>query len=120
MIASSIMAVVISLVLVVLLYIYILPEAKKPYLNQFFQLVHEFLTIKTLWVDKIFRFFYVFSAVSSVVYGVFMLFNDFTFVIGLISLLLGPIACRIVYELLLLQIILVQNVMEIKDQLKKR
>ncbi len=119
-IGSSIIATVISLILVILLYIYILPENKRPHLNKLFTFIHDFLSIKTLWIDKIFRFFFVLSAVSSLVYGIFMLFNDATFLLGLGMILFGPIASRVVYEIMLLSVMLVQNVIEINEHLKKK
>ena len=120
LIGSSIIATVISLILVILLYIYVLPESKRPHLNKLFTFIHDFLSIKTLWIDKIFRFFFVLSAVSSLVYGIFMLFNDSTFLMGLGMIIFGPIASRVFYEIMLLTVMLVQNVIEINEQLKKR
>ena len=119
-VGSSIIATVISLILVMLLYIYVLPENKRPHLNKLFTFIHDFLSIKTLWIDKIFRFFFVLSAVSSLVYGIFMLFNDTTFLLGLGMIIFGPIASRVVYEVMLLTVMLVQNVIEINEQLKKK
>ena len=120
LIGSSIIATVISLILVILLYIYVLPESKRPHLNKLFTFIHDFLSIKTLWIDKIFRFFFVLSAVSSLVYGIFMLFNDNTFLLGIALIVFGPIVSRVVYEIMLLTVMLVQNVIEINEQLKKR
>ncbi len=118
LIGSSIIATVISLILVILLYIYILPESKRPHLNQLFRFIHDFLTIKSLWIDKIFRFFFVLTAVSCLVFGVFMLFDDSTFLAGLLMIIFGPILSRVAYEMMLLMIMLVENVMEINKKLK--
>ncbi len=117
---SSIIATVISLILVILLYIYILPESKRPYLNKLFTFIHDFLSIKSLWMEKILRFFYVLSAVSSLVFGIFLLFNDLTFLVGVLLILFGPIVSRITYEVMLLPVLAVQSLFEIREELKKK
>lgn len=117
---SSIIATVISLILVILLYIYVLPESKRPQLNKLLTFIHDFLTIKNLWIEKIFRFFYVLSAVSSLVFGIFLIFKDTTFLAGIALILFGPIASRITYEAMLLPVLLVQNAIEINERLKKK
>jgi hypothetical protein len=117
---SSIIATVISIILVILLYIYVLPESKRPQLNKLLTFIHDFLTIKNLWIEKIFRFFYVLSAVSSLIFGIFLLFKDTTFLAGIALILFGPIASRITYEAMLLPVLLVQNAIEINERLKKK
>ncbi len=118
-VVSSVMASIITLVLVVLLYKYILPEGNRPKLNRFFTLVHDVLTINSLWLDKILRFLYVVSAVGTVVFGFFCLFNSETYLIGAGLILFGPIACRITFEILMFAVLAVENIMEINEKLKK-
>lgn len=111
-----VISVILTLVLVVLLYIFVLPDAKRASLNKPLRFIHDFLKIRKLMIESIFRFIYVVSVVACVVCGFFLLFRSF--LTGLALILLGPVACRIVYELLLLSILLVKNVLEINSHLK--
>lgn len=114
---SKIAAIVlISLLLVVLLYIFIIPEKKRNKLNPFFKAIHDFLTIKSLLVEAIFRFIYIFSVVLCIVFGFYQLFKDVTS--GLLFVILGPIICRIIYEFAMMMILLVKNTIEINNHLK--
>lgn len=113
---APIISFIISIVLVILFYVLILPDAKRPTLNKGFQTVHDFLKIRKLMVESIFRFMYVFAVIFTVVQGITTLFDRFW--IGLLQIILGPIACRLVFELLLMGVLLVKNVMEINNHLK--
>ena len=114
--ATSIIAFIISIAIVIALYIFILPDEKRSTLNKGFQMVHDFLKIKKLMIESIFRFVYVLAVVSSVVEGILMIFSDPGKAILLI--IFGPIVSRIVFEFLLLGVVLVKNVMEINNHLK--
>lgn len=109
-------ALIISLLLVVALYIFILPDKKRASLNKFFKVVHDFLKIKRLIVESIFRFIYVLCVAFTVVFGIFELFDSPE--IGLLLIIFGPIVSRIVFELSLLAVLLVKNVIEINNHLK--
>lgn len=113
---TSIIAAIISIILVIVLYIFILPDAKRPMLNKFFQMVHDFLKIKRLMIESIFRFIYILSVVLSVVEGIFLLFDNFGK--GILLIIFGPIISRIIFEILLMGVVLVKNVMEINNHLK--
>ena len=114
--SNTLLSLIISIILVISLYIFILPDTKRSSLNKGFLAIHDFLKIKRLMVESIFRFLYVFFVVSSIVSGFLLLFKSFGR--GLTLMILGPIICRIIFELLLMSILLVKNVMEINNHLK--
>lgn len=111
-----VVSVAVTLALVVLLYIFILPDRRRRALNGFFRVVHDFLNVKYLILETIFRFAYVFTTIFLIVFGTFMLFDEP--LAGLGFIFLGPIAARIVFEIFMLGVLLVKNVIEINNHLK--
>lgn len=125
-----VIAVTLSVVATVLLYIFVLPEKKRESLPKIGQIAHDILHFKSLFIEKIIRFFYVLSTVTCILVGFFMLFGiehyesyyrDYTTWYGgygILLILFGPIVLRIVYETIMMGILLVKNVMEINNKLK--
>ena len=128
-----IIAAVLTIVATVLLYIFVLPEKKRDSLPKIGQIVHDILHFKSLFIEKIIRFFYVLTTVGCVLVGFFMLFGFRSYIdyhygyysntdwyggYGLLLMILGPIATRIVYEAIMMGILLVKNVIQINNKLK--
>jgi hypothetical protein len=131
----SVLAVLATIVVTILAYIFIIPEKKRAKLGKFFRFCHDWLNMKSLIIEKIVRFFYVFSTVSVVCIGFFMLFwvqetydydryygiivrDEWMGWYGLLVLVVGPVAVRIVYELSMMFLLLVKNVIQINNKLK--
>ena len=114
--AMAVIAFLVTIVIVIILYVFILPDEKRPKLNKYFRYIHDFLKIRGLMIESIIRFFYVFFVVFTIVAGIITLPDKFWD--GLFTIILGPIICRIIFEFLLLQILLVKNVIEINNHLK--
>ena len=127
-----IIAAVLTIVATVLLYIFVLPEKKRDSLPKIGQIVHDILHFKSLFIEKIIRFFYVLSTVWCVLTGFFMLFGFRSYIdyyygyysntdwyggYGLLLMILGPVAVRIVYETIMMGILLVKNVIQINNKL---
>ena len=112
---------VITLVLAILICIFILPESKRNQLNKFFQVIHDFFSIKGLWIELIAKFIFVLDSVFCVVVGFAIFFIDYIPKrgwVGLIFIILGPILCRLSYEIFMLAIMLVKNVMDIRNAVR--
>ncbi len=114
----------------VLAFIFILPEKKRASLNKFFQVVADILNFKVLFIEKILKAFYIFLTFFCIVCGFFMLFSGEQVAAywgtgsfksyalqGLLLMFLGPIVIRISYELLMLAILMVQNVISINKKI---
>ena len=128
---AYIIGAVLAIAATILTFIFILPENKRPSLNKFFQVVADILNFKTLFIEKILKFLYILVTFYCIAAGFFMLFSGTyttsfwggsssfhsTALQGLLLMILGPIVVRIVYELLMLTIILVQNVISINKKL---
>ena len=133
----SLLSVLATIIVTILVYTLIMPEKKRASLSKFFRFCHDWLHMKSLIIEKIIRFFYVFTTVSVICTGFFMLFwtqeidigyNQYTntFITrdqwmgwyGLLILAVGPVAVRIVYEILMMFLLLIKNVMQINNKLK--
>ena len=122
----SILALVLGLVGTILLFIFVGPASKRPTLNGFGKFIHDTMNFRTLFVETIFRFLYVFSTCFVIVGGFFTMFTtsysyygrgESNFLQGFLLMVLGPIAVRIAYEFIMLIFILVKNVVSINNKL---
>ena len=106
-----------ALACTILLYVLVFPKSKEGKLNGFFTFVRNFFGLKYLVIEKIATFIYVLETLACIFCGFFLLFGR-TFLAGLLLMILGPIVMRLFYELFMLVILLVKNVMEINAKLK--
>ena len=134
-IAIPILATLATIVFTILAYIFIIPDKKRQKLGKFFKFVHDWLNMKSLIIEKIIRFFYVLSTISVLCTGFFMLFwvqevydwdpyygyvveNQWMGWAGLLCMIIGPVLIRICYELIMMALLLVKNVIQINNKLK--
>ena len=120
--ALSVVATVLAIAVTVLAFIFIVPEKRREKLNAFGKFLHDTFNFRYLVVEKIFQALYIFATAAVILNGFFMLF---TFVYGtwlggagLAIMIISPIVLRLVYELLMMMVILVKNVIMINKQLK--
>ena len=119
-------ALVLAIAATVLAFIFIVPEKRREKLGAFGKFLHDACTFKFLLVEKILQALYIFSTAFIVLYGVFLLFNveysywggtHWTGGVGLLCILLGPILIRLSYELMMMAILLLKNVISINRKL---
>ncbi len=129
--AALVIGIIATIVCTILSVIMITPASKRKKLPKFFQIVHDLFNFKTLFIEKILKFFYILLTLGCVIIGFLMLFSgtyyeDFwsgtthftsTFLPGLLLLIVGPIVVRITYESLMMFILLVQNTIEINRKM---
>lgn len=126
----TIIGVILALAATIVAWIMIVPENKRPKLNKFFQYLHDLFNFKSLWLEKILKFLYIFETLACVIVGFVWLFNFSSYSgiygrshvtwngwIGLLLMIFGPIINRIIYEFLLMLVLLVKNTMDINDKL---
>ncbi len=139
--AFVIIALVLALAATVLAFVFIVPDKKRSTLNKPLQIVHDLLNFKFLIIEKIMQALYIFSTAFVILFGVLSLFqvtkvyegsyidpntfeyvNDYSYEwqggYGLLLIILGPIAVRLSYELIMMAILLVKNVIRINNKLK--
>ena len=107
----------VALVCAVLLYVLVFPKKYENSLPKFFKVLRDFFDVRYLLIETIAKFIYVFLTLATIFVGFFLLFGE-TAGVGLAFMILGPIAHRLVYELFMMLILLVKNVMDINRTLK--
>lgn len=119
-------ALVLAIAATVLAFVFIVPEKRREKLGAFGKFLHDACTFKFLLVEKILQALYIFSTAFVVLYGVFLLFNvehsywggtRWTGGVGLLCIILGPILIRLSYELMMVVILLLKNVISINRKL---
>lgn len=122
-----IIAVVLAIAATVLAFIFIVPEKRREKLNAFGKFLHDLCSFKFLVVEKILQALYIFSTAFIILYGVLQLFNvqkdywtgasRWMGGTGLLCIIVGPIAVRLSYELMMMAVLLVKNVISINRKL---
>ncbi len=126
-VAMLIIAAVLAAAATVLAFIYIVPEKKREKLGAFGKFLHDTCSFKYLMVEKILQALYIFSTAAVILFGILLLFRteynywtDRTTWMGgygLLFIVLGPIVIRLSYELMMMAILLVKNVIAINRKL---
>ena len=121
-----IIAVILAIAATVLAFIFIVPDKRREKLNGFCKFLHDLCNFKFLVVGKILQALYIFSTAFVILFGVLQLFNvqenwvgGHTWMggIGLLYIILGPIIVRLTYEMMMMVILLVKNVIAINHKL---
>ena len=137
MLTIIIIASIVSLLATILAMIYIVPAKKKEKLAPLGQFLHEALNFNHLILEKILHGLYVLSMCCTLSFGFFMLFyvektyhydgnsdgyftEEWKGYLGFIIMLLGPIAVRISYELIMMLVLAVKNIIEINGKLENK
>ena len=115
-VALVFLAIILALAATIAAYIFIIPESKRNKLNGFCKWLHDFLNLKKLWIESVLRFLYVFDTALIIIAGFFTMFGNF--LAGLLMMVLGPIAFRLIFEGIFMFILLVKNVIEMNNRLK--
>ena len=115
-------AVILAIAATVLAFIFIVPEKKREKLNAFGKFLHDTCNFKYLVVEKLLQALYIFLTAYFILQGFFMLFQTSygTWLggAGLAIMIISPIVLRLIYELLMMMVILVKNVIMINKKLK--
>lgn len=123
-----------SLIVTIILCLTVVPDKKRDSLKGFGKFLNDLFNFRGLLIEAIIKTLYVLITVTFVVGGFFMLFivntqeNFFTGEtstvwygwIGLIAMIVGPIATRLVFEGMMLFILLVKNTIQINNKLKNQ
>lgn len=125
----SIIGGILAVVATVLAFVFIVPESRREKLNAFGKFLHDTFNFKYLIVEKILQALYIFFTADLIILGFFMLFaapEDFFGQrhwlggYGILIMILGPILIRLMYELLMMAILLLKNVISINNKLRNQ
>lgn len=125
----TIIAFLFAIAAAILAFIFIVPDKKRAKLNKFGQFLHDLCNFKFLIIEKILQFCYVLATAYTLICGFFMLFwvessywggSEWYGYNGLLMIILGPIGVRIAYELIMLTLIAVKNIIQINNKIKNQ
>ncbi|MBE7056343.1 MAG: hypothetical protein E7388_02745 [Ruminococcaceae bacterium] len=126
-VVALVIAVISAIAATILAFIFILPEKKKDKLKGLGKLLHNVGNFKSLIIEKILQAVYVFLTCASVIYGFLNLFSVRQSIfggvywnggMGLLIMIVGPIVIRLAFEMTMMFILLVKNVIQINNKLK--
>ena len=123
--AFAILAILLGVACTVLTFIFIVPEKRLNGMNSFLRALHDLVNFKYLIIEKILQALYIFVTCTVVFCGFFLLFvtvetwydTKWMGGYGLLLMIVGPIAVRLSYELMMMLILLVKNVISINAKL---
>ena len=123
-----------AVALTVLALIFITPDKKRAGLNKLMTFVHDVLNFKSLFIEKILKALYALCTFACITVGFCWLFgisyysyggeygythSEWMGGYGILLMILGPIAVRIAYEIMMLFVLLVKNTIEINNKMPK-
>lgn len=123
--AFGIIATILAIIATVAAFILVVPESKREKLGRFGKFLHDAVNFKFLIVEKILQALYIFVTAYVILCGFFMLFmapetwtgRHWLGGYGILLMVLGPIAVRLCYELLMMAVLLLKNVISINHKL---
>lgn len=111
----GVLAFIAALVCTVLLMVLVTPEKRRAKLNKFFKVVADVCNFKGLLLEYVVRALYIFLTLLTVLMGFVTLFEEPLG--GLLLMVLGPIAIRVMFEFTMMTILLVKNVIQINNKM---
>ena len=120
--SSTVLMVVLPLLLAligaIVIYVMVMPKKKDGNLgNPFLQWVHDFFHFKKLYIESILRFCFCFFTLYIILMGFFSLFVAEDPLSSFLIMILGPIVVRLFYEMVLMALIAIRNIIEINNKL---
>lgn len=116
-----VIGIAVALIVTIVLWVAVIPEKKRAKLNKFFGFLSDVFNFRSLLTEKLLKFLYTLLTVVSIIVGFCMLFikvfDEPLAGYGLLLMIAGPIALRLVFEAFMLGILLVKNVIEINNKL---
>lgn len=117
-------AALLAIAATVLAFVFIVPEKRREKLNAFGKFLHDTCNFKYLVVEKLLQALYIFSTALIILNGFFLLFQSvyghWLGGYGILIMVVGPIVLRLIYELLMMVVLLVKNVIGINNKLKNQ
>lgn len=121
----GIVALIFAVAATVLALIFIVPSKRRAALPKFFQVVHDIVNFKGLMIEIILKAIYIFATLYVFLLGFFGLFNfsysyGLTLLQAILTMTLGPIVVRLVFEVLMMFVLLVKNTIRINNKLESK
>ena len=129
---ATLIGLVATIVCTFLAYKHIVPENKRASLNKLGQFLHDVFNFKFLIIEKVLQFLYILATIGCICFGLSMIFgftayewydevySEWYGIYGILGAIFGPIAIRLSYEVLIMGLLLVKNVMQINKKLQSQ
>ena len=137
---ASALTIILSIIVAIVGIIFFLPQKNKDKFGKAFAKCHEFINFKTLIIDYVLKGMYILSTAMCIIGGFLTIFTVKTYYTttgtmfnqsreahsslsvdnlgtGILIMILGPILVRIIYELIMLTIVGVKNIIEINKKM---
>lgn len=120
----GIIAILLAIIATMLAFIFIVPAKRREKMGKFGKFLHDACNFKFLIVEKILQALYIFFTALVILVGFFMLFcSDWSGWMGgkgILLMILGPIAVRLSYELVMMAVLAVKNIISINNKLRNQ
>lgn len=120
----GIIAILLAIIATVLAFVFIVPAKRREKMGKFGKFLHDACNFKFLIVEKILQALYIFFTALVILVGFFMLFcSDWSGWMGgkgILLMILGPIAVRLSYELVMMAVLAVKNIISINNKLRNQ
>lgn len=124
LVTLGIIAILLAIIATVLAFIFIVPAKRREKMGKFGKFLHDACNFKFLIVEKILQALYIFFTALVILVGFFMLFcSDWSGWMGgkgILLMILGPIAVRLSYELVMMAVLAVKNIISINSKLRNQ
>ncbi len=123
--AISILAIILAIAATVLAFVFILSKKGRASQKPFVKFLVNVCDFRSLIIEKILKALYIFSTSFTILLGFLGIFNfgsyDYgaTLLQSLLTMILGPIVVRIIYELIMLAVLAVKNIIQINNKLSQ-
>lgn len=123
--AIAVLALVLAIVATVLAFVLVLSKKGRNSQNPFMKFLVNVCDFRSLIIEKILKALYIFSTAYIIFVGILGIFNfgsrDYgaNLLSSLLTIILGPIVIRILYELIMLAVLAVKNIIQINNKLSK-
>ncbi len=116
----GLIALVLAIAATVLAFIFIVPAKRRDQMGKFGKFLHDTCNFRYLIIEKILQALYIFATALTILIGFFMLFcsdwNGWMGGKGILLMILGPIGVRVTYELLMMAVLAVKNIISINNK----
>ncbi len=116
----SIIAAILAIVGGILVY-FLFVKAKTEPKGKFWKWLKDFLAFKVMWIEPILKVFYYIATIFIVLYSFsFIALGGYGFLMFILTLVLGPVIIRIIYEATMMFIMIWRNTRDIAENTKKK
>jgi len=118
---TALIILIVSLAAAILTFFLFVKMKNKPE-GSFLARLHEFLNFRSIIIDGLIKFFYIFSAVSLSITSIWMMFQGFSYapLYGLLVLVFGNLMVRVAYEFVMMLVGIWTNTTDIRRKVCER